>query len=171
MEFDTVLALRKSVRSYTDAPVSEKEIEALIHAAKESSVGHHNDKGYALVVVRDPEVLKRISTEGGEKVGKPHMIYEAPLLILICRTKDVMENLEGFDAGIIAEHIHLKASDLGLSSIILFGFIRLLGKDADYLKMLHLPEGVSPILAVAVGHSPLDGKKRKEDRHFEVIER
>lgn len=82
-----------------------------------------------------------------------------------------METLEGFDAGIIAEHIHLKASDLGLSSIILFGFIRLLGKDADYLKMLHLPEGVSPILAVAVGHSPLDGKKRKEDRHFAVIER
>lgn len=85
-------------------------------------------------MVRDPEVLKRISTEGGEKVGKPHMIYEAPLLILICRTKDVMETPEGFDAGIIAEHIHLKASDLGLSSIILFGFIRLLGKDADYLK-------------------------------------
>lgn len=119
MEFDEVLALRKSVRSYTDEPVSEEEIKALIHAAEEASVGHHNDKGYALVVVRDEEVLRRISTEGGEKAGKAHMIYEAPLLILICRTKDVMENLEGFDAGIIAEHIHLKAADLGLSSIIL----------------------------------------------------
>nr|WP_302708394.1 hypothetical protein [uncultured Dialister sp.] len=71
MEFDTVLSLRKSVRSYTDAPVSEKEIEALIHAAKESSVGHHNDKGYALVVVRDPSVLKRISTEGGRRWVNP----------------------------------------------------------------------------------------------------
>ncbi|MGN0955270.1 nitroreductase family protein [Dialister sp.] len=171
MEFDTVLSLRKSVRSYTEEPVSEEDIRALIHAAQESSVGHHNDKGYALVVVRDPSVLKRISTEGGEKAGKPHMIYEAPLLILICRTKDVMENLEGFDAGIIAEHIHLKASDLGLSSVILFGFIRLLGKDADYLKMLKLPEGVTPLLAVAVGHSQLSGKARKEDRHFAVIER
>ena len=54
MEFDTVLSLRKSARSYTGEAVSEKEIHALIHAAEESSVGHHNDKGYALVVVRDP---------------------------------------------------------------------------------------------------------------------
>lgn len=45
MEFDEVLALRKSVRSYTDEPVSEEEIKALIHAAEEASVGHHNDKG------------------------------------------------------------------------------------------------------------------------------
>lgn len=79
MEFDTVLSLRKSARSYTGEAVSEKEIHALIHAAEESSVGHHNDKGYALVVVRDPEVLKRISTEGGEKVGKPpHDLRSAP---------------------------------------------------------------------------------------------
>lgn len=171
MEFDQVLQLRKSIRSYTEEPVSEEDRKALVHAALTSSVGHHNDRGYAIVTVTDPKVLHLISTEGGEKVGKPHMIYEAPLLFLICRTKDVMENLEGFDAGIIAEHIHLKASDLGLGSIILFGFIRLLGKDAEYLKALDLPEGITPILAVAVGHTPLADKPRKEDRHFQVIER
>ena len=54
MEFDEVLALRKSVRSYTDEPVSEEEIKALIHAAEEASVGHHNDKGYALVDIFQP---------------------------------------------------------------------------------------------------------------------
>lgn len=171
MEFDRVMALRKSVRSYTEEPVSEEDRKVLIHAALESPVGHHNDRGYALVSVTDPKVLKMISTEGGEKVGKPHMIFEAPLLILICRTNDAMENLQGFDAGIIAENIHLKASDLGLGSIILFGFIRLLGKDAEYLKALNLPEGMTPLLAVAIGHTPLSDKLRKEDRHFQVIER
>ena len=171
MEFDRVMALRKSVRSYTDELVSEEDRKALIHAALESPVGHHNDTGYVLVSVTDPKVLKLISTEGGEKVGKPHMIFEAPLLILICRTKDTMENLQGFDAGIIAENIHLKASDLGLGSVILFGFIRLLGKDAEYLKALNLPEGITPLLAVAVGHTSLADKPRKEDRHFQVIER
>ena len=171
MEFDRVLTLRKSVRSYADEPVSEEDRKALIHAALESPVGHHNDRGYVLVSVTDPKVLKLISTEGGEKVGKPHMIFEAPLLILICRTKDTMENLQGFDAGIIAENIHLKASDLGLGSIILFGFIRLLGKDAEYMKALNLPEGITPLLAVAVGHTSLADKQRKEDRHFQVIER
>lgn len=34
MEFDTVLSLRKSARSYTGEAVSEKEIHALIHAPR-----------------------------------------------------------------------------------------------------------------------------------------
>ncbi|WP_296955225.1 nitroreductase family protein [uncultured Dialister sp.] len=171
MEFEKVQSLRKSIRSYTKEAVSEEDRKALIHAALTASVGKHNDKGYVIVSVTDRKVLEKISTEGGEKLGRPHLIYEAPLLFLICRTKDAFEYLEDFDAGIIAEHIHLKATELGLGSIILFGFVRHLGAEADYLKMLSLPEGVTPLLGVAVGHSRLADTPRKEDRHFEVIER
>jgi len=38
-------------------------------------------------------------------------------------TKDAFEHLMEFDAGVIAEHIHLKATDLGLGSVVLYGFI------------------------------------------------
>ena len=99
------------------------------------------------------------------------MFFEAPALIFICETKAAFDYLKEFDAGIIAEHIPLKASDLGLGSVVLYGFIRHLGHDADYVKALGLPEGTYPLLAVAVGHSRAAKMERKEDRAFDVIER
>mgnify|MGYP000133387819 CR=1 FL=1 len=121
MEFDQVLALRKSIRSYTDEPVSKEDLAALVKAALASSVGKHNDAGYTLCVVTDPALLSAIDKEAEEKLGKPHMFFEAPALIFICETKEAFDYLKEFDAGIIAEHIHLKASDLGLGSVVLYG--------------------------------------------------
>ena len=106
-----------------------------------------------------------------EKTGNGDPLFKAPLLFIICKTKEAVDYLMHFDAGIIAEHIHLKAAELGLGSVILFGFIRHLGEDAEYIKMLDLPEGTLPLLAVAVGHAPGSDVKRKEDRHFKVISR
>ena len=159
MEFDQVLALRKSIRSYTDEPVSKEDLAALVKAALASSVGKHNDAGYILCVVTDPALLSAIDKEAEEKLGKPHMFFEAPALIFICETKEAFDYLKEFDAGIIAEHIHLKASDLGLGSVVL------------YVKALGLPEGTYPLLAVAVGHSRAAKMERKGDREFEVIYR
>ena len=171
MEFDHVLTLRKSARSYTKEPVSKEDIEALIQAAQAASVGKHNDAGYELVAVTNPELLQQIDEEATEKLGKPHMFFQAPLLLFICETKDAFDHLKEFDAGIIAEHIHLKATELGLGSVVLFGFIHHLGHEANYIKALHLPEGTYPLLAVAVGHSPVADKPRKEDRQFTVAYR
>ena len=47
MEFDEVLALRKSVRRYTKEIVSQEDEKAILDAAMASSVGKHNDGGYA----------------------------------------------------------------------------------------------------------------------------
>lgn len=77
MEFDQVLALRKSVRSYTDETVSKENLDALVKAALASSVGKHNDAGYTLCVVTDPSLLSAIDKEAEEKLGKPHMFFEA----------------------------------------------------------------------------------------------
>ena len=160
MEFDEVLALRKSVRRYTKEIVSQEDEKAILDAAMASSVGKHNDGGYNLVVVRDREILDLIAKEEKEETGGGDPLFGAPLLFLICRTKE---------AGIIAEHIHLKAAELGLGSVILFGFIRHLGENAEYIKKMNLPEGVYPLLGVAVGHGPGSAVKRKDDRHFRVL--
>lgn len=34
---------------------------------------------------------------------------------------------------------------------------------------MNLPEGVYPLLGVAVGHGPGSAVKRKDDRHFRVL--
>ena len=141
----------------------------MIDAAMASSVGKHNDGGYNLVVVRDREILDLIAKEEKEETGGGDPLFGAPLLFLICRTKEAVDYLMRYDAGIIAEHIHLKAAELGLGSVILFGFIRHLGENAEYIKKMNLPEGVYPLLGVAVGHGPGSAVKRKDDRHFKVL--
>ena len=141
MEFNEVLALRKSVRRYTKEIVSQEDEKAMLDAAMASSVGKHNDGGYNLVVVRDREILDLIAKEEKEETGGGDPLFGAPLLFLICRTKEAVDYLMRYDAGIIAEHIHLKAAELGLGSVILFGFIRHLGENAEYIKKMNLPEG------------------------------
>ena len=68
MEFDEVLALRKSVRRYTKEIVSQEDEKAMLDAAMASSVGKHNDGGYNLVVVRDREILDLIAKEEKEEI-------------------------------------------------------------------------------------------------------
>ena len=133
-------------------------VEEIKKAYRKKAIQYHPDKNPG-------------DKEAEEKLGKPHMFFEAPALIFICETKEAFDYLKEFDAGIIAEHIHLKASDLGLGSVVLYGFIRHLGHDADYVKALGLPEGTYPLLAVAVGHSRAAKMERKGDREFEVIYR
>ena len=133
-------------------------VEEIKKAYRKKAIQYHPDKNPG-------------DKEAEEKLGKPHMFFEAPALIFICETKEAFDYLKEFDAGIIAEHIHLKASDLGLGSVVLYGFIRHLGHDADYVKALGLPEGTYPLLAVAVGHSRMAKMERKGDREFEVIYR
>lgn len=67
MEFDEVLALRKSVRRYTKEIVSQEDEKAILDAAMASSVGKHNDGGYNLVVVRDREILDLIAKKKRKK--------------------------------------------------------------------------------------------------------
>lgn len=67
MEFNEVLALRKSVRRYTKEIVSREDEKAMLDAAMASSVGKHNDGGYNLVVVRDREILGLIAKEERKK--------------------------------------------------------------------------------------------------------
>ena len=169
MEFDEVLRMRKSSRRYTDEIVSVEDEKEILKAIMASSVGKHNDAGYMIAVVRNKEILNTITREDMEKTGGGDPLYRAPLLFVICTTKETIDYLERFDSGIIAEHIQLKAAELGLGSVILFGFVRHLGHDAEYIKKMDLPEGVFPLLAVAVGHAPGTEKERKGDRKFQVI--
>ncbi len=169
MEFNDVLAIRKSMRNFKSEPVSSEMEEELLKSAMASSVGRHNDGGYTIVVVRNQEIFDMIRKEEKEKTGNGDPLFKAPLLFFICKTEKAVDYLMRYDAGIIAEHIHLKAADLGLGSVILYGFIRHLGEEAEYIKEMNLPQGTVPLIAVAVGHAPGAEVKRKEDRHFEVI--
>ena len=57
MDFEKVLSLRQAVRAYTDEPVSEEQLKAILNAAYRAPMGMHNFAGYHLTVITRPELL------------------------------------------------------------------------------------------------------------------
>ncbi len=156
MEFTEVLALRQSVRRYTEEAVSEEDIGALIRAAEAAPIGKHNTEGYELAVVTDRAALETMKQEylaaygTGGHPGSP--FFGAPLLFIILGNNKTYDFLEQKDAGILAENIHLEATARGLGSVILYNFVKVLGRDPAYKKLLGLRADQYPLLGVAAGH-------------------
>ena len=172
MDFDNVEKLRKSSRSYLEEPVSDADTASLVKSACSGAVGMHNDKGYEVVVVQKQLGELKDAIEKAEEVKEP--FYGAPLLFIICTTKEARETLAGFDAGIIAEQLQLRAAALGLGSVILYGFLHKLPSSeisGILQKTIDLPSGLTPVLAVAAGHTGDASEPRKDDRHFEILYR
>lgn len=164
MEFDHVLAVRSSVRRYTDEPVSEEKIEKIIAAGERVPVGHFDFKNYAIAAITDKKILQLLAEENQALSGRGDPIYGAPLLLLIMNTPEARADSIKLNAGIMAENMHLKAVDLGLGSICIYSFIRTLNSTEGYgryFQAMHLPEGLQPAMAVAVGHTPVPQKERR----------
>lgn len=164
MEFDHVLSVRCSVRRYTEEPVSEEDIQKIVKAGEEVPVGHFDFKNYAIAAITDKKVLRLLAEENQALSGRGDPIYGAPLLLLIMNTPEAREDSIKLNAGIMAENMHLKAVDLGLGSICIYSFIRTLNREegyGKYFQALHLPEGLKPAMAVAVGHTPMVQRERR----------
>ncbi len=172
MEFSDLLSRRVSIRRYEKTPLTEEEISALLEAAQRSPIGHFDYKNYAIAVITNPDILAMLAKENQELSGKGDPIYGAPALFLILRTPEARDDTAKVNAGIMAEHIHLKAVDLGLGSLCVYSFIRNLEKQPGYGKYceaLHLPEGYQPIMSVAVGHTPIPERSRRLTPRLKVF--
>ena len=82
-------------------------------------------------------------------------LYGAPAFILVSATKDAIQKIVGQDAGCIMENMHLKAADLHLGAVYIFGMVNAIKGEAE------LPEGAVPICGLAVGHAtePLEERQ------------
>ena len=83
MEFDHVLAVRSSVRRYTEEPVAEEDIEKIVAAAERSPVGHFDFKNYAIAAVTDRKVLDLLAGENQALSGRE--AAEKPLKKLVMK--------------------------------------------------------------------------------------
>ncbi len=171
MEFDRVMKTRVSIRRYTDEPLTEEEIAALLEAAQRSPIGHFDYKNYAIAVITDKEILKQLAEENDALSGRGDPLYGAPALFLILRTNEAENDTAKLNAGIIAEHIDLKAVDLGLGALCVYSFLREFEKQPGYgayFRALGL-EGYQPIMSVAVGHTPIPERERRLSPRLKVF--
>ena len=164
MMLDECVKGRRSVRSYSDEPVSRELIEAVLEAGVWAPSGM-NRQPWRFIVIEDKELIGEISEEtkkivpevmpqmaGAMKSKEDVICYDAPVLILVCAEKDEMlGELNKTDCVLAAQNMFLKAYDLGLGSCYM-GFIDFLKGKSDVLDKAGLPDDHELMVALILGH-------------------
>lgn len=157
----------RSIRSYTDAPVSDEMLDAIITAAHCAPTSM-NMQEISLVVVRDAAHRARIA----ELAGGQKWIAQAPVFIAIVldfhktdlglrktgKTQLIHESMEGFgvaavDAGIALGTMITAAESLGLGIVPIGGIRR---NPQGMIDLLQLPPLTFPLVGLSIGHIAKD---------------
>ena len=169
---------RKSVRTYTDQPVSDEQVETLLRAAMAAPSGM-NVQPWRFVVVRD-QAVKDVLAGGFNK-----MIAQAPVVFVICGETTMMRKPWGQpeaepvemangnwvqDCSAATENLLLAAEALGLGAVWTAAY-PYEDRVAPIREALGLPDNVAPLCVVPVGYpggddQPKD-KWKPENIHYD----
>jgi len=144
---DAVFA-RRSIRKYTDEPVTDDTLRILLAAAMVApSAG--DERPWHFVVIRS----KRIRDQISDIHPCAHMIRHAPVAILVCGDQ-ALQKQNGFwpqDCAAATENILIEAQQLGLGAVWL-GVYPVRGLIEAFGRLLRIPEHMMPFSLVVLGH-------------------
>lgn len=137
---------RRSVRHYTDEPVSKELIYEIIQAGTWAPSGLNNQP-WRFAIVQDPEKREALArlTRYGE------IIRRAPVVIAVFVDREAMyhEVKDHQAMGACLQNMLLAAHALGLGAVWLGEIL----KNAEAVrKVLELPENLELMAVVALGH-------------------
>jgi len=148
MDAITAIMTRRSIRSYTDAPVSDEALDTALKAAMTApSAG--NCQPWHFVVIRDRAALDAIP--GIHQYAK--MAPQAQAGILVC-AEPGLEKYPGFwvqDASAATMNLLLALHAQGLATVWT-GIYPDQPRMAGFSDMFGLPEGIVPFAFLPVGH-------------------
>jgi nitroreductase len=147
---------RRSVRAYTDAPVSEENVTTLLEAAM-AAPSASNLKPWHFVVVAGRQALDDLAE------AHPHakMLFQAPLCIAVCGDTSISARYWVQDCSAATENLLLAATALGLGSVWLGVYPRQ-ERIAVVRELLGLPEAVVPLNLIAVGYPAEEKEPRTQ---------
>jgi nitroreductase len=139
---------RRSVRSFTDEPVTDEHLETLLRAAM-AAPSASNEQPWRIVVTRDRDVLDRWSK--ATPFSRP--LARATLGIAVCG-ETVAITHDGFwvdDCGAATQNILLAAHATGLGAVWI-GVHPSKLMVANVRRILKPPRNVTPFALIALGH-------------------
>lgn len=148
MEYTDLIAARYSVRAYRPEPVEDEKLQAVLEAARLAPTAA-NRQPFQLVVLhtagREAEI--------GRIYRKPWFI-QAPIVIGVCAISSlawVREsdrfNARLIDAAIVADHLILAATNLGLGTCWIAAF------NVEAARaVLQLPAEAEPVIFTPLGY-------------------
>lgn len=157
---------RRSIRQYTDEPVSEGDIERLLRAAMcAPSAG--NQQPWRFVTVTDPSVREElaVATPYSTPAGR------APLVIALCGDTGA-ERHPGYwvqDCSAAMQNLLVTAHAIGLGAVWI-GVHPIQERTDAVARIVGLPQGVVCLGLVAIGH-PAEEKPPSERYEPEFVHR
>jgi len=155
----TVIHQRKSVRSYTGAPVDPAQLDQLVRAAM-AAPSAVNKQPWAFVVVTDRALLDQL------REGLPYakMLDKAGAAIVVCavpaQAHDKRLEMAIIDASAASQNLLLAAEALGLGAVWTAAY-PYDDRMAVARSVLGIPADVVPLNVIPVGH-PTGAEKPKE---------
>ena len=136
---------RRSIRKYTDQPVSEADVKTMLEAAM-AAPSASNLKPWHFVVVNERTTLDWLARV--HPYGK--MLFEAPLCIAVCGDTRISRRYWVQDCSAATENLLLAATALGLGSVWLGVYPRQ-DRIAAMRNALSIPEPVFPLNLISIG--------------------
>ena len=158
---------RRSVRRFTDEPLSDIHLEKLLRAAM-NAPSACNEQPWEFIVLKDRNTFRQIRTF--QRFSAP--LDTAACAIVVCGDT-TRQRFDGFwmqDCSAATENLLLEAEYLGLGAVWM-GLHPIKHWTDKMSALLNLPEKVIPLGIIAVGHPaehPAPADRYQPDRvHFE----
>lgn len=145
MEFEEVVKLRTATRKFGNRKVGKGVLEKILNVGRLAPTAKN----------LQPQKIYVLQSE--DSLNKVDMVtpcrYNAPIVLLICADKDIAWSNDGYssyemDASIVATHIMLEATNLGVDNIWIRKF------DAkEVKKVFSLPKNIEPVCFMPLGYA------------------
>ena len=148
MEYTDLIARRHSVRAYRPDPVEDEKLQAVLEAARLAPTAA-NRQPFQLIVMHTAGRAQEIG-----KIYRRPWFVQAPLVIGVCAISSlawVREsdrfNARLIDAAIVADHLILAATNLGLGTCWIAAF------NVEAARaVLQLPDEAGPVIFTPLGY-------------------
>ncbi len=159
MELKEALLKRRSVRKFTEQPVSDEMIEELLHAAM-SGPSACNRKPWEFYVVTNEQVLEEL------KIASKFSRFSARLAVVVCGnlSRALPMHLADYwiqDCSAATENILLRATDLGLGAVWC-GIHPQKRAEEKVRKALGISEKQIPLNIIYIGHPAEEPEARDQ---------
>jgi len=138
---------RRSIRKYTDAEVTNKQIRIILDCAMAAPTAR-NQQAFRFIVVDDKNILNEIS----RNIEHAKMCKGANKAIVVCSevVNEMQESYWVQDASAATQNILLSATALGIGSVWVAVHPR--AQKIEYItKLFTLPAQIKPLCLVALG--------------------
>ena len=164
MEVFEAIRKRNSIRAYSDKPVPEEKLLAVLEAARLAPSGR-NSQAWKFIVVRDVELRQALGRATG---GQAH-VYAAPVIIAAVATDPESLMPCGIiaypvDLAIAIDHMTLAALELGLGTCWIGAF-----SQEKVKEILGVPEQYRVVSLLTLGYADEAGRPKVRKSLEEIV--